>query len=134
MSTFHKYSQRETGSQRRISDSKMEKTEHIESSDEVASLGKVDATANIENIVVNVDNIPVSWFCLAGGSHCVDGRHALWLRHGHYLGDDLNGRPVTSKEKELITALVFWRSDLWCYLCWEYCRQGESVSYHLGPT
>lgn len=111
MSTSYKSSQCETGSHRRISVSKMEKTEHIESSDEVASLEKVDAAANIENIVVNVDNIPVSWFVWLVAATASTAGMLFGYDTGIisavlvYLGDDLNGRPVTSKEKELITAL-----------------------------
>lgn len=108
MSALDKMPELETGSQRRISGSKMEKAEHI---DDVASFEKVDAAANIENIATSIDNIPVSWFVWLVAATASTAGMLFGYDTGIisavlvYLGDDLNNRPVTSNEKELITSL-----------------------------
>lgn len=108
MSAWDKTSELEPGSQRRLSESKVEKAEHI---DDVASLDKVDAAANIENIATSIDNIPVSWFVWLVAATASTAGMLFGYDTGIisavlvYLGDDLNNRPATSNEKELITSL-----------------------------
>lgn len=111
MSAFDKTSQLENESPRRNLESKFETAEHIESSYDVASLEKVDAAANNENIATSIDNIPVSWFVWLVAATASTAGMLFGYDTGIisavlvYLGDDLNNRPATSNEKELITSL-----------------------------
>ncbi|OGE49777.1 hypothetical protein PENARI_c020G04991 [Penicillium arizonense] len=76
---------------------------------ESAHIEKIDAS--VDNIATSIDNLPVSWFVwLAALTASMAG-----LLFGYdtgiisgvlvYLGDSLDSRPVTSNEKEMITAL-----------------------------
>jgi SP family myo-inositol transporter-like MFS transporter 13 len=76
---------------------------------ESAHVEKIDAS--VDNIATSIDNLPVSWFVwLAALTASMAG-----LLFGYdtgiisgvlvYLGDSLDGKPATSSEKEMITAL-----------------------------
>jgi hypothetical protein len=83
--------------------------EDVKTDMESAHIEKIDAS--VDNIATSIDNLPVSWFVwLAALTASMAG-----LLFGYdtgiisgvlvYLGDSLNNRPVTSNEKEMITAL-----------------------------
>lgn len=87
---------------------KSEKAEHIDDVDDIEKAGIADT---ITDVATSVDNIPISWFVwLVAATASMAG-----LLFGYdtgiisaalvYLNDDLDGRPVTSNEKELITSL-----------------------------
>lgn len=87
---------------------KSEKAEHIDLVDDIEKAGMADT---ITDVATSVDNIPISWFVwLVAATASMAG-----LLFGYdtgiisaalvYLNDDLNNRPVTSNEKELITSL-----------------------------
>lgn len=87
---------------------KSEKAEHIDDVDDIEKTGIADT---ITDVATSVDNIPISWFVwLVAATASMAG-----LLFGYdtgiisaalvYLNDDLDNRPVTSNEKELITSL-----------------------------
>jgi SP family myo-inositol transporter-like MFS transporter 13 len=88
--------------------SKTGKTEHVDDVDDIEKIGMAD---NITDVATSVDNIPISLFVwLVAATASMAG-----LLFGYdtgiisaalvYLNDDLDNRPVTSNEKELITSL-----------------------------
>ncbi|CAI7609097.1 unnamed protein product [Penicillium pancosmium] len=88
--------------------SKTGKAEHIDYVDDIEKIGMAD---NITDVATSVDNIPISLFVwLVAATASMAG-----LLFGYdtgiisaalvYLNDDLDNRPVTSNEKELITSL-----------------------------
>lgn len=112
MTTIDQSPLADSGDGRRNSDgSKDEKAEHIESSHDVGYIEKIDAAANIENIATSIDNLPISWFVWLVAATASTAGMLFGYDTGIisavlvYLGDDLNNRPVTSNEKELITSL-----------------------------
>jgi SP family myo-inositol transporter-like MFS transporter 13 len=106
MSTFEKSAEAEFGDSDAF---KSEKAEHIEH--ELGYMRKIDPAANNENIATGVENIPVSWFVWLVAATASTAGMLFGYDTGIisavlvYLGDDLNNRPVTSHEKELITSL-----------------------------
>lgn len=88
---------------------KVEKAEHIEH--DLGYMEKIDPAANNENIATSIENIPVSWFVWLVAATASTAGMLFGYDTGIisavlvYLGDDLNNRPVTSNEKELITSL-----------------------------
>ncbi|KAJ5792666.1 uncharacterized protein N7503_008644 [Penicillium pulvis] len=91
-------------------------TKHLKSAHDVdfeddVHIEKVEGGTNMGNIATSVDNIPISWYVwmvaltasMAGllfgyDTGVISGATA-------YMGSDLNNRPITSNEKELITSL-----------------------------
>jgi SP family myo-inositol transporter-like MFS transporter 13 len=90
--------------------SKTGKAEHIDDVD-FDDIEKVGMANTITDVATSVDNIPISWFVwLVAATASMAG-----LLFGYdtgiisaalvYLNNDLDNRPVTSNEKELITSL-----------------------------
>ncbi|KAJ5539657.1 hypothetical protein N7513_007989 [Penicillium frequentans] len=91
-------------------------TKHLKSAHDVdyeddVHIEKVEAGRNMGDIATSVDNIPISWYVwmvaltasMAGllfgyDTGVISGATA-------YMGSDLNNRPITSNEKELVTSL-----------------------------
>lgn len=91
-------------------------TKHLKSAHDVdyeddVHIEKVEAGTNMDDIATSVDDIPISWYVwmvaltasMAGllfgyDTGVISGATA-------YMGSDLNNRPITSNEKELVTSL-----------------------------
>lgn len=116
MSSYEKSSQVETGDAQDHSDITKPNAKHLESTQGVdgaddVQIEKAGAVANIIDMATAIDNIPVSryvWLVAMTASMAgllfgydtgvISGATA-------YMGSDLNNRPITSSEKELVTSL-----------------------------
>lgn len=72
---------------------------------------KVEAGTNMSDVATSVDNIPISWYvwmvALTASTAGLLFGYDTGVISGAtaYMGSDLNNRPITSNEKELITSL-----------------------------
>ncbi|KAJ5760425.1 hypothetical protein N7520_007581 [Penicillium odoratum] len=76
-----------------------------------AHIEKIDVGTDMDDIATSVDDIPISWFvwivALTASTAGLLFGYDTGVISGAtaYMGSDLNNRPITSSEKELITSL-----------------------------